>query len=72
MNNLALTTRDESIAKTIYRIIGTKLQLPFEAGPPFTYLGLIDIYKGVDINQQTEYIATTVSNYIDRVLTSHG
>ena len=67
-----LATHDESITKEIYGIIGTKLQLPGETDPPFTYLGLINNYNGVDINQQREYIEVTATNYIDRVITSHG
>ena len=72
VNDLTLATNDESIAKEIYGIIGAKLQLPGETDPPFTYLGLVNDYNNVDVNQQKEYIEITATNYIDRVVTSYG
>ena len=72
VDDLAIAVDDESIAKEIYSIIGAKLQLPGETDPPFTYLGLINDYNGVDIDQRKEYIEVNASSYIDRVITSHG
>ncbi|OEU20201.1 hypothetical protein FRACYDRAFT_236271 [Fragilariopsis cylindrus CCMP1102] len=40
--------------------------------PTFTYLGLINDYNGVDVNQCKEYIEINASNYIDRDFTLHG
>ena len=50
IDDLSLSTNDESIAKEFYKIIGDKLQLPDEPDPPFTYLGLINDYNGVGVN----------------------
>ena len=51
-DNLALATNDKSIANQIYGIIGAKIQLPGKIEPPFTYLGLVKDYNGVDVNQR--------------------
>ena len=53
-DDFAIAVDDESIAKEIYSIIGAKLQLPGETEPPFTYLGLITDYNGVEVNQRRE------------------
>ena len=50
VDNLAIAVHDESITKKIYSIIGAKLQFPGKTDPPFTYLGLISDYNGVDVN----------------------
>ena len=53
VDDLTLITNDKCIAKEIYKIIGKKLQLPGKPSEPiFTYLGLIDDYKSVDVNQE--------------------
>ena len=72
VDDLAIAVDDESIAKEIYNIIGAKLQLPGETEPPFTYLGLITDYNGVGVTQRREYIELNATEYIDRVITSHG
>ena len=65
IDDLSLSTNDESIAKEIYAIISDKLQLPDKPEPPFIYLGLINDYNGVDVNQCKEYIKINASNYIN-------
>ena len=72
IDDLSLSTNDESIANEIYTIISDKLQLPNKPEPPFIYLGLINDYSGVDINQCKEYIKINASNYIDWFLTLYG
>ena len=64
VDDLAIATNDESLAKEIYNIIGKKLQLPGESDLPFTYLGLINDYNGVDVDQRKEYIEVNACSYI--------
>lgn len=64
VHNLALLTNDESIAKQIYKTSGKKLQIPGKLDPPFIYLGLIDDYNGVDINQYRECIELRCANCV--------
>ena len=71
-DDLTLTTNEESTAKNIYGIIRAKLQLPGETEPPFTFLGLVIDFNGVDVNQQKEYIEVNAFDYINQILTSHG
>ena len=72
VDHLTLSTNVESIAKEIYKIIGDKLELPAKPEPPFTYLGLINDYNNVEVNQCKEYIEINTSNYIDQFVTSQG
>ena len=72
VDDLALSVDDEATAREIFDIIGRKLQMPDEDDPPFTWLGLVTDYNGVDVNQCKEYIELHCSNYIDRVVRSHG
>jgi hypothetical protein len=46
--------------------------MPNEASPPFKYLGLLQDYNGVDVNQTADYIELSAAGYVDRVLQSHG
>ncbi|KAG7361414.1 reverse transcriptase RNA-dependent DNA polymerase [Nitzschia inconspicua] len=72
VDDFALACRRESTAKAVYDFIGTALQQPNEAQPPFTYLGLLSDYNGVDVHQTADYIELTSAGYIDRLLRSHG
>ena len=72
VDNLALSVDNESTACTIFYIIEKKLQLSNELDPPFTYLGLLQDYDSVDVNQCKEYIEIHFTNYINHVFTSHG
>jgi hypothetical protein len=72
VDDFALACPTESIAKNVYEIIGRALQLPEESAPPFKYLGLINDFNGVDVNQHQGYIEITANSYISRLLKSHG
>ncbi|KAG7359997.1 reverse transcriptase RNA-dependent DNA polymerase [Nitzschia inconspicua] len=72
VDDFALACRRESTAKAVYDFIGKALQQPNEAQPPFTYLGLLSDYNGVDVHQTADYIELTSAGYIDRLLRSHG
>jgi hypothetical protein len=72
VDDFALACSDEDIAKSVYKMIGSKLKLPGEDKDPFTYLGEITDFNGIDINQTKDYIELSCSNYIDRIMTSHG
>eukprot|EP00980_Cylindrotheca_fusiformis_P008178 scaffold1732_cov76-Cylindrotheca_fusiformis.AAC.1 len=72
VDDFALAAPDESIAKDIYKRIGERLQLPSEEKPPFSYLGLIDDFNGVDVHQYSDRIVLSCESYIDRVLRTHG
>ncbi|MCE2996259.1 MAG: hypothetical protein LW863_11705 [Flammeovirgaceae bacterium] len=72
VDDFALACTTENIAKDIYTIIGSKLQLPGEDTPPIKYLGLIHEFNGIDIDQDDQYIAISCSHYIERVLKTHG
>ena len=53
-------------------MIGSQLRLLDETEDPFTYLGLITDFNGIDVEQSLEYIRIACGNYIDRIYTSHG
>ncbi|KAG7350884.1 reverse transcriptase RNA-dependent DNA polymerase [Nitzschia inconspicua] len=72
VDDITLACRLESTAKAVYDSIGKALQQPNEAQPPFTYLGLLSDYNGVDVHQMADYIELTSAAYIDRLLHSHG
>ena len=53
--------------------IGRRLKLPKEPSDPFSYLGLVSDFNGIDIEEQSkEYIQISCPNFIDRLLRSHG
>ena len=72
VDDFALACDKEDTAKEIYSIIGSKLKLPKEPKDPFAYLGLITDFNGIDVTQTKDYIEISCSNYIDRIMTSHG
>ena len=72
VDDFAIACKDESTAKEIYAIIGSKLKLPNEPKDPFAYLGLIKDFNGINITQTRAYIKLSCHNYIDRIMTSHG
>jgi len=72
VDDFALACNDESTAKAIYAEIGSRLKLPKEDKAPFTYLGLVQDFNGIDIEQTRDYIQISCPNYIDRVMRSHG
>ena len=72
VDDFAMACKDETTAKKLYEEIGLALQTEQETEPPFAYLGLVKDFNGVDISQTNEYIEISSSNYIDRVMRSHG
>ena len=48
------------------------MQLPGETSPPFSYLGLVTDFNGVDVHQHADRIILSCTSYIDRVLRTHG
>ena len=72
VDDFALASPDENIAKEIYKIIGDRIKFPSEKSPPFEYLGLMNDYNGVKVEQTSTNIAIHAKDYITRVLTSHG
>ena len=51
VDDFALASPDENIAKEIYKIIGEWIKFPSEKGPSFEYLGLMHDYNGVKVEQ---------------------
>ena len=72
VDDFALACTNKDLADKIYDIIGTKLQLPKEDKPPFSKMGLIDDFNGIDVQQTDSYIKLSCGTYIDRLVTSHG
>ena len=72
VDDFALAFKEESTAKEIYDIISRSLRLEKEPCDLFSYLDLVSDFKGVDIEQSSEYIQISCSEYIDRVLTTHN
>ena len=72
VDDFAIGCAHEQTAKTIYDIIGRKLQLPTESSPPFVYEGKLTDFNGLEIQQSREYITLSCTKYIDRVLETHG
>ena len=66
---------EEQDEKSIYNLIGTKIQFKSEQEKgdiPFEYLGLVKDYKGTDLVQTKKYIEMNYSNYIAWFLKFHG
>ena len=63
-DDLMIQTDDEGIAKEIFIIIGSKLQLENEDEPPFAYLSPTVDFNGVDIDQRKTHIMISCVNYI--------
>ena len=72
VDDFSLACKNESTAIAIYGDIGKALQLPKEDKPLSTYLGLVNDFNGIDVEQAQEYIQISCSNYIDRIMMSHG
>ena len=72
VDDFALACPSEHIAREIYDIIGKKLMLPGETTPPFSFLGLLDDFNGVEVEQSSSLTTISCSKYIKRVLTTHG
>ena len=72
VDNFALACDDEATAKELQKQIGSRLRLLNKTEDPFTYLGLITDFNGIDVEQSHEYVRIACSNYINRIYTSHG
>ena len=72
VDDFALACTNESIADEIYDIIGNELKLPTEDKVPFTKMGLISDFNGIDVEQSKDFIEISCANYIDRIMTTHG
>ena len=72
VDDFALACDEGGTPIEIYGIIGAKLRLPKEDKDPFEYLGPISDYNGINVEQTRTYIKISSSNYIDRIMTTHG
>ena len=72
VDDFALASPSKDIAKEIFEIIGNKIKFPLEKRPPFEYLGLLNDYNGVKVEQTSTNLAITAQDYLTRVLTTHG
>jgi hypothetical protein len=72
VDDFALAAPSEDVAVAFYRQVGLELQLPGESVAPFSYLGQLTDFNGVDIHQHADRIILSCASYIDRVLRTHG
>ena len=56
VDDFALASPHEDIAKDVCNRIGRALQLPSEKEPPFSCLGLLDDFNGLDVHQHNNSI----------------
>ena len=75
VDDFVLACRYESTSINLYNQIGLALQRPVEKDKnfiPFTKLGLVNDFNGIDIHQCKDYIEISSESYIDRLLKTHG
>jgi hypothetical protein len=72
VDDFALAVPNENMVRVVYSAIGDTLKLPTEEDPPFSYLGLLKDYNGVDVHQFDDRTVLNCETYIDRVLRTHG
>ena len=66
---------NEDIARKLTDKIGKKIQFKLEEEKgtlPITYLGLVEDYNGVDIEQTSRKIKMSAKTYLQRFLQTHG
>ena len=63
---MAAAVEDKATVEEIFTIIGEELQDGNEEHPPLIFLGLLEEFNGVDLNQRNEYIEISCENYINR------
>ena len=68
VDDFALASPSEDIAKEIFQIIGEELKFAKEDEIPLEYLGLLDDFNGVKIQQSAENVVLSAEGYIERVL----
>ena len=72
VDDFALACFNEFVADDICNQIGENLQLPGKSDKPFSYLGLIIHFNGIDIDKSRDYIQISCHNYINRVMRSQN
>jgi len=72
VDDFALACTNKALANKIYDTIGKKLQLPNEDKPPFSKMGLINNFNGINVTQTDLYIKISCATYINRLVTTHG
>lgn len=72
VDDFALASPSEDIAKEIFQIIGEELKFAKEDKIPLEYLGLLDDFNGVKVQQSAENVVLSSEGYIERVLRTHG
>ena len=75
VDDFMIACTDENMAKNITNIIGTKIRFETEKDRseiPIEFLGMVDDYNGVDINQTDRFVEMSAKRYISQFLTSHG
>ena len=65
VDDFAIACEDEQMAKDFIATISTKLSIEIK------YLGLLQRFNGVDIDQTSEYIKIHCTTYIDKILSEH-
>ena len=43
-----------------------------EDQPPFAYIGLVDDYNGVQVEQSSDFVSLSAGQYIDLVFKTHS
>jgi Reverse transcriptase (RNA-dependent DNA polymerase) len=71
VDDFELACPSEEVAKTIFDIIGNKLQVSTEIKPPIKYLGLSTYFNGVDVHQYSNAIVINAKSYIQAMLKHH-
>ena len=71
VDDVACACKNEETTKMIYDIIGKAMQVPKRDKLPFTYLGLIEDFNGVNIEQENNHMQISCENYIDQLCISH-
>ena len=71
VDDFALASPSEDIAKEIFQIIGEELKFAKEDKIPLEYLGLLDDFNGVKVQQSAENVVLSSEGYIERVLRTH-
>lgn len=66
VDDFMIACTDESMAKNTTDIIGTKIGFETEKDceVPIEFLGMVDDYNGVDINQPEQFVEMSTKRYI--------
>ena len=66
VDDFAIACKDTGVAHSIIERISSKLSAPMK------YLGIVDRYNGVDIDQTMDYIKLHSKTYLTKILKSHN